>query len=96
MKNSPIILYIHQRPMVPNNGTQYEENPYSHHGGMRKDEHLDRRLDGLTDKLDRFLYLCGIITIKTPTIKAVLTQWGTRKHLISSNPAHHGLPPQYQ
>ena len=29
---------MHQRPMVPDHGTQYEEHSASHHGGMCKDE----------------------------------------------------------
>ena len=31
---SQILLYTHQGPMVPDHGTQYEENPASHHIGM--------------------------------------------------------------
>ena len=38
---------MHHWPMVPDHGTQYEENPASHHGGMRE--------DGQTDGLDPFL-----------------------------------------
>ena len=35
--------------MVPDHGTQYEGNPYSHHGGMLE--------DGLTDgRMDRQMY----------------------------------------
>ena len=35
--------------MVPGYGTEYEENPSSHHGGMHEDGLPDRRTDGLTD-----------------------------------------------
>ena len=30
---------MHQRPIVLNHNTQYEENPLSHHGGMCEDGH---------------------------------------------------------
>ena len=50
MAQSQIILYIHQRHMVPDHGTQYEDNPSSHHGGMYK----DRQTDGLTEELDLY------------------------------------------
>ena len=36
-----IVFYMHQQPMVPDQGTQYEGNPSRYHGGMRE--------DGLTD-----------------------------------------------
>ena len=36
---------MHQRLMVPDHGTQYEENPSSHHGGMHEDGHLERFFD---------------------------------------------------
>ena len=43
--------------MVPDDGTKYEGNPSSHHGGMREDgltgELMARRLD----RLDPFLYI---------------------------------------
>ena len=32
-----ILFYMHQQPMVPDHGTQYEENPSSHHGGMHEE-----------------------------------------------------------
>ena len=35
--SSQIRFYVHQQPMVPDHGTQCEENPSSHHGGMRED-----------------------------------------------------------
>ena len=34
--------------MVPDQGAQYEENPYSYHGGMREDGHW-QETDGMTD-----------------------------------------------
>ena len=40
-----ILFYMHQQPMVPDHGTQYEENLASHHGWMHKDGHTD----GVTD-----------------------------------------------
>ena len=43
---------MHQHPMVPDHGTQYEEKPSSHHGGMPE----DKQMDGLTDRQDLFLY----------------------------------------
>ena len=36
---------MYQWPMVPDQGTQYEENPSSHHRGMREDKHPDRQTD---------------------------------------------------
>ena len=47
-----ILFYMHQKAMVPDHDTQYEENPSTHHGGMHEDGHLWI----LTDGLDRFLY----------------------------------------
>ena len=38
--------------MVPDNGTQYEENTSSYHGGMCEDGHPDLPMN----KLDPFLY----------------------------------------
>ena len=32
---------MHLQPMGPDHGTQYEENPSNHHGGMRKDGRTD-------------------------------------------------------
>ena len=29
-----ILFYVHQQPMVPDQGTKYEENLCIHHGGM--------------------------------------------------------------
>ena len=43
---------MHDRPVVPDDGTEYEENPSSHHGGMLEDGLTDR----LTDGMDPFLY----------------------------------------
>ena len=37
LAQSQILFYMHQWPMVCDHGTQYEENPSGHHGGMRKD-----------------------------------------------------------
>ena len=34
---SQILFYMHQQPMVPDHGTQYEENQSSHHGGICED-----------------------------------------------------------
>ena len=34
LAQTQIRFYIHQWPMVPHYGTQYEEHPASHHGGM--------------------------------------------------------------
>ena len=52
LAQSQILFYMHQQPMIPDHGTQYEENPASHHGRMNKDRHPDGRRDGLTP----FLY----------------------------------------
>ena len=41
LTQSQNLFYVHQQPMVPDYGTQYEGNPSSHHGGMLE--------DGLTD-----------------------------------------------
>ena len=35
-QRAKIILYVHQQPMVADHGTQYEENPSSHHGGIHE------------------------------------------------------------
>ena len=48
MAYSQILFYMHKRPMVPDHGTQYEENPYSHHGGMHEDGKTDRQTDSQT------------------------------------------------
>ena len=46
---SQILLYMHQWPMVPDHGTQYEESLSSHYRGMCKDGYpdglVDRRMD---------------------------------------------------
>ena len=39
--------FMYQRPVVPDHGTQYEESPSIHHGGMCEDRHPDGRLDRL-------------------------------------------------
>ena len=49
-------IAMHQQHMVPDYGTQNEENPSSHHGGMRKDGQSDRR----TDRQDSALAERGI------------------------------------
>ena len=41
--------------MVPDDGTPYEENPSSHHGGMLEDGLMDRQMEWPTDGLDPFL-----------------------------------------
>ena len=38
---------MHHRPIVPDHGTQYEENPRNYHRGMCE--------DGMTDGLDPLL-----------------------------------------
>ena len=38
-----------QHSVVPNHGTQYDENPSSHRGGMFEDGLTDRLTDGWTD-----------------------------------------------
>ena len=43
---SQILFYIHQCPMVPDHGTQYEDNPSSPHGGMCEDELTHRPTTG--------------------------------------------------
>ena len=57
---SQILLYMHQRSIVPDHSAQYEENPSIHHGGMYEDRHPDglinRLTDGWTDGLNPFLY----------------------------------------
>ena len=68
--------------MVPNHVTQYEENPFSHHGGMHEDGHADRQLDGLTngptDRLDPFLYSLILLrwrgNNKPPTVQTMCSQ----------------------
>ena len=40
---SKILFYMNQRPLVPDHGIQYEENPASQHGGMHMDGLTDRR-----------------------------------------------------
>ena len=45
MAQSQILFYMHQRTMVPDHGTEYEENPSSYHGGMHKDGHPDWQTD---------------------------------------------------
>ena len=40
-----ILFYVHQRPIVPDHSTQYEETPYSLHGGMCKDGQADSQTD---------------------------------------------------
>ena len=44
LAQSQILFYVHQQPMVPDHGTQYEGNPSSHHGGKHKDGQMDRTL----------------------------------------------------
>ena len=36
---------MHQQPMVPDHGTQYEESPSSHHRGMHENRHPDGQTD---------------------------------------------------
>ena len=45
-----ILFYMHQWPMVPDHGTQYEENRFSHHGGMHNNGHPDGWMARLTDR----------------------------------------------
>ena len=40
---------MHQQLMEPYYGTQYEENPASHHGGMLKNRLTDGQMAGLMD-----------------------------------------------
>ena len=47
-----LLFYMHQQPVVLDHGTQYEDNPSSHRGGMRKDTLTEKR----TDRLEPFLY----------------------------------------
>ena len=51
LAQSQISFCMHQWPMVHHHGTQYEENPSSHHGVMHEARHLDRLLDGLMGRL---------------------------------------------
>ena len=44
LAQSQILFYMHQRPMVPDRGNQYEENESNNHEGMHE------------DGLDPFLY----------------------------------------
>ena len=46
---SQFTFYMHWRPMVHDHGTQYEEDPFSHHEGMCTDGYPDGQMDGLTD-----------------------------------------------
>ena len=41
LAESQILFDMHQHPKVPDHGTQYEENPSSHNGGMCEDGHPD-------------------------------------------------------
>ena len=45
LAHSQILFYLHQQTMVPDHGTQYEENPSSHQWGMHEDGYLDRQTD---------------------------------------------------
>ena len=49
LSQSQILFYMHEQPMVPDHGTQYEENPASHHGGILEDGLTDAWLDGRTN-----------------------------------------------
>ena len=49
LAQSQILLYIHQRVMLPDHDTQYEENQSSHHGGVHEHGHPDGLTDRLTD-----------------------------------------------
>ena len=44
--SQPYSILHYQWPMVPDHGTQYEENPSSHHGGMHEDFPTDGQTDG--------------------------------------------------
>ena len=41
MALSQNLFHVHQQPVVPDHGTQYEENSFSHYGGMHEDELMD-------------------------------------------------------
>ena len=42
---------MHEWPMVPNHGTQYEDISSSHYGEMHKDGVTDSWTDGWTEEL---------------------------------------------
>ena len=46
---------MHQRPMVSDHGTQYEENPSSQYGGMHEDGQMNGLTDGSTDWIVSYL-----------------------------------------
>ena len=48
LTQSQIVFYVHQRPMVPDHGTQYQKNSSSHHEGMREDVSTDGRTESWT------------------------------------------------
>ena len=66
MAHSKILLIMHHRPMIPDYGTQYEDNLSSHHGGMHTDRLTDWTLsyflwfhlgsEGNNNKLQRVIY----------------------------------------
>ena len=41
LAQSQILFYMHRRHIVSDHGTQYDENPSNHHGGMCKDGLMD-------------------------------------------------------
>ena len=41
LKQSTMLCYVHQKPMVPDHGTKYGESSFIHHGGMREDKQVD-------------------------------------------------------
>ena len=55
LAQSQIVFYLNEHPLVSDNGTQYEENPFNHHGEMHGGR-LGRQTDRWNDRLDPFLY----------------------------------------
>ena len=51
-----LIHFLHQQPMVPDHGTQYEENTFRHHGEIHEDGHSDEQMNRHMVRLDPFLY----------------------------------------
>ena len=49
LAQSQSLVYVHDRPMVPDHSVEYEENPASHQGGMLEDGLTNVLMDRLTD-----------------------------------------------
>ena len=61
---------MHQRPMVPVHGTQYKENPPSHHGGMHMDGLMDWTLSHHVIQISN--YRCLLISLPKHQVSSLL------------------------